>query len=203
MLVAMRRLPLLSSILLCAACGPQNPPSAPTGGGDEEAEPVETAGDDPGGDPGGGPGGGEASSVAQAFVDAHNSRRARHCADPLTWSDELAGVAQAWADELNRQGCAFEHSGNQYGENLAGGSAGLLDAEATVEMWYREVDQYDFPTGGFAMQTGHFTQVVWKDTRQVGCGVTTCGGMDTIVCNYQPSGNYQGQYQANVLPESC
>jgi uncharacterized protein YkwD len=201
----MMRLALLSSIFLGAACGPQSPPAAPGGAGEAtepeaiepeaiepEAEPTTEPTTEPAGD-----------DMAQAFVDAHNRRRARHCADPLAWSDELAAVAQAWADELARQGCAFEHSRTKYGENLAGGTAGVLDAEATVEMWYREVDQYDFAKGGFSMETGHFTQVVWKSTTQVGCGVVTCGGMDIIVCNYAPAGNYERQYKANVLPEGC
>jgi uncharacterized protein YkwD len=179
-------------ILLCAACGPQSPPVAPSGGGEGGDEPAA----------------GTSSAVtaeqAQGFLEAHNSRRAKHCAEPLTWSDELAASAQAWSDELTRQSCAFEHSNNpDVGESLAGGDPGALDPEKTVQMWYGEVDQYDFEAGVFTMETGHFTQVVWKGTKEVGCGVTTCGDMDIIVCHYAPSGNYEGQYQENVVPEGC
>jgi uncharacterized protein YkwD len=143
------------------------------------------------------------SSEAQALVDAHNRVRAKHCAGPLTWSSKLAQVAQRWASTLRDKGCKFGHSGGSYGENLAAGSAGLLDPEAVVKMWYDEVAQYKFPDGGFSMQTGHFTQVVWRGTTQVGCGKTQCRGMDIWVCEYDPAGNWEGQYRENVLPARC
>jgi pathogenesis-related protein 1 len=144
-----------------------------------------------------------AKTIAQRFVDAHDRVRAKHCAPPLTWSPKLAAVAQKWADSLRDQGCKFGHSGGQYGENLAAGTAGLLDPEATVKMWYDEIAKYKFPDGGFSMETGHFTQVVWRGTKQVGCGHSTCNGNDIWVCNYDPAGNWDGQYRENVLPLGC
>jgi uncharacterized protein YkwD len=149
------------------------------------------------------PMGGGASTIAQRFVAAHNAVRAKHCAGPLTWSPKLAAVAQKWADTLRDKGCAFGHSGGQYGENLAAGTEGVLDPEATVKMWYDEIAKYRFPDGGFSMETGHFTQVIWRGTTQVGCGHAQCKGNDIWVCNYDPAGNWDGQYRENVLPASC
>ena len=140
---------------------------------------------------------------AQAFVDAHNRVRAEHCAKPLVWSDKLAQIAQRWANALRDKGCAFGHSGGSTGENLAAGTTGTLDAESVVKMWYDEVASYKFPNGGFSMQTGHFTQVVWRGTQRVGCGRSRCKGMDIFVCEYDPPGNWEGQYRENVLPKSC
>jgi uncharacterized protein YkwD len=142
-------------------------------------------------------------TIAERFVAAHNAVRAKHCAAPLTWSPKLAAVAQKWADTLRDKGCAFGHSGGQYGENLAAGTEGVLDPEATVKMWYDEIAKYRFPDGGFSMETGHFTQVVWRGTTQVGCGHSQCKGNDIWVCNYDPAGNWDGQYRENVLPASC
>jgi uncharacterized protein YkwD len=147
--------------------------------------------------------GGGAKAIAQRFVDAHNAVRAKHCAGPLTWSPKLAAVAQKWADTLRDKGCAFGHSGGQYGENLAAGTEGVLDPEATVKMWYDEIAKYKFPNGGFSMETGHFTQVIWRGTTQVGCGHSQCKGNDIWVCNYDPAGNWDGQYRENVLPRGC
>jgi uncharacterized protein YkwD len=144
-----------------------------------------------------------ATSEAQQLVDAHNKVRALHCAAPLSWSPKLAQVAQAWANTLRDKGCAFGHSGGQYGENLAAGTTGAMGPEAVVQMWYEEVKDYKFPDGGFSMQTGHFTQVVWRGTTQVGCGHSQCKGNDIWVCNYDPAGNWDGQYRENVLPASC
>lgn len=144
------------------------------------------------------------STVAQAWVAAHNKVRAAHCAPPLTWSPKLEAIAQKWADTLKAKGCTFGHSGDQkYGENLAAGTSGALDPESTVAMWYDEIKLYKFPAGGFSMKTGHFTQVVWTTTSSVGCGKVTCNGNDIYVCNYDPPGNWEGQYKEHVLPTSC
>jgi uncharacterized protein YkwD len=143
------------------------------------------------------------SDVYEAILAAHNQHRADHCAPALTWSDELAAVAQAWADQLRDAGCAFEHSSTPYGENLAAGTTGSLSPGDVIAMWYDEIADYDFKKGGFSMSTGHFTQVVWKDTTRLGCGVAQCSGMDIWVCNYDPPGNVERGYSKNVLPTSC
>ena len=197
-----------------AACGPmyqqpggQPPPPPPSGadpwqgppggGADTTPAPVATPASSPP------PATQPAGSIAQRFVVAHNKVRAQHCAAPLTWSPKLAAAAQKWADSLRDQGCKFGHSGGQYGENLAAGTAGVLDPEATVAMWYDEIKQYRFPDGGFSMQTGHFTQLVWRGTKQVGCGHTQCKGNDIWVCEYDPPGNWDGEYRTNVLAKGC
>jgi uncharacterized protein YkwD len=140
---------------------------------------------------------------AQRLIAAHNKVRAQHCAPPLTWSAKLAQVAQQWANNLRDQGCKFGHSGGQYGENLAAGTTGAMDPEAVVAMWYDEIKGYSFKQPGFSMQTGHFTQVVWRSTTQVGCGVAQCKGNDIWVCNYDPPGNWEGQYPQQVLAAGC
>lgn len=145
-----------------------------------------------------------ADPFARAFLEAHNAARAKNCAPPLTWSPKIAQVAQAWANHLEAKGCVFGHSGNEkYGENLGAGSIGALDPRSTVDMWYDEIKLYKFPDGGFSMRTGHFTQLVWQDTRQVGCGHVQCKGNDIFVCNYDPPGNWEGQYRQEVLSPSC
>ncbi|MBC7974192.1 MAG: hypothetical protein H7138_04350, partial [Myxococcales bacterium] len=143
------------------------------------------------------------SGDADAFLTAHNAARAKHCAAPLIWSPKLAQIAQQWANALRDKGCQFGHSGGSTGENLAAGTSGTLDPEAVVKMWYDEVSLYKFPNGGFSMKTGHFTQVVWRGTTQVGCGRSQCNGMDIWVCEYDPPGNWEGQYRENVKPTGC
>ncbi len=193
--------------LSSVACGPMAPeaqapqPEANPGAGAEipGIEPgslEEPAGSPPGAAPAGVP------ADMQSLLAAHNDSRAEHCAPPLTWSAELAATAQDWANQL-ATGCTFEHKpNNRFGENLAGGSPGMLDGRAVTAMWYDEVAKYRFPDGGFSMETGHFTQVVWKGTTQIGCAKATCS-MDLWVCEYDAPGNMQGAYRANVLPTSC
>ena len=140
---------------------------------------------------------------ADAVVDAHTQVRARHCAPPVAWSAKLAAVAQRWADHLRDGGCLFEHSRTDYGENLAAGTDGALDADGVVGMWYGEISKYDFRRGGFSMETGHFTQVVWRATTKIGCGTSQCNGMTIWVCNYDPAGNVEGEYRDNVEAAGC
>jgi uncharacterized protein YkwD len=200
-------------LVMLAACGPMSPQQPPTEPlpvsrpverAPAPAKPENAGKPKPENAAKPAPKGGALGTVAQQFVDAHNAYRAKHCAAPLTWSKKLADVAQKWANTLRDKGCVFGHSpGAKYGENLAAGTQGALDPTTTVGMWYDEIKLYKFPSGGFSMETGHFTQVVWRSTTQVGCGHVTCKGNDIYVCNYDPPGNWEGRYRDEVLPASC
>jgi len=198
------RLALLALLAPCAlACGGSSPDPVSPPVSDPVADPVSDPVADPASDPVADPvpapdAAPSLPAFAQTLLDEHNRHRASHCAPPLAWSDELAATAQRWADR-----CEFEHSSHGYGENLAMGTASSLDAARTVELWYREVDDYDFARPGFSGTTGHFTQLVWKASTKLGCGSATCGGMTLWVCNYDPAGNELRAFEANVLPTSC
>lgn len=137
---------------------------------------------------------------ARKFVDAHNAIRAVvqkpegyssawTPVPPLTWSDEVASTAQAWAEHLrDTRKCGLLHSGARYGENLAAGRK--VDAVLAVRMWAGEVDKYSYsPKYVFDTRTGHYTQVVWRKTTHIGCGRATCGRNAVVVCRYSPAGN--------------
>ncbi|CAI1510715.1 hypothetical protein SEUBUCD646_0J01320 [Saccharomyces eubayanus] len=138
------------------------------------------------------------SDFASSVLAEHNKKRALQKDTPaLTWSDTLATYAQDYADNYDCSG-TLTHSGGSYGENLALG----YDGPGAVDAWYNEISDYDFSNPGFSGNTGHFTQVVWKSTTQVGCGIKTCGGAwgDYVICSYNPAGNYEGEYAENVEP---
>jgi pathogenesis-related protein 1 len=40
---------------------------------------------------------------------------------------------------------------------------------------------------------GHYTQIVWRNTKAVGCAVGGKGAREVWVCDYDPPGNYVGQ----------
>lgn len=49
--------------------------------------------------------------------------------------------------------------------------------------------------------SGHFTQVVWKDSKEFGIGkAITRDGKVIIVGQYKPAGNLMGAFQENVFP---
>jgi uncharacterized protein YkwD len=132
-------------------------------------------------------------SEPQTLLNAHNAYRARHCTPPLSWSNEVAATAQVWANR-----CVFDHDHNsEFGENLAWGQQ--LSAAESVKLWYEEISQYNYASPGFG-PAGHFTQVLWRGSRQLGCAKATCHGDVFWVCRYSPAGNYEGEFAANVAP---
>ncbi|CAI4046507.1 hypothetical protein SUVZ_11G2250 [Saccharomyces uvarum] len=138
------------------------------------------------------------SDFATSMVNEHNTKRALHKdTGSLTWSDTLATYAQNYADSYDCSG-TLTHSGGAYGENLALG----YGTTASVDAWYNEISSYDYSNPGFTEDAGHFTQVVWKGTSQVGCGLKSCGGQwgDYVICSYQNPGNYIGEFADNVMP---
>ena len=154
---------------------------------------------------GGSGGGGGLSAEAEAALNAHNGHRAKHCVPNLTWSAQLAAGAQDWANACTGNGKGgFGHSDAKgaYGENLAWG--GGLSGPDSVDMWYGEIDSYDFNAPSWNTSVAHFTQVVWRNSAQVGCGANSCGGKILWVCRYAPPGNFNvgnpGELGKNVPP---
>jgi pathogenesis-related protein 1 len=138
--------------------------------------------------------------VQQALA-AHNRARAEAGATPLMWSKDLAVYAQEWADHLASTSRRMEHrphSGKwkqEYGENLFMGTAGYYGFSDAVALWHKEESAYHGQAIDIATINayGHYTQVVWKSTRRVGCAKVECEGNVIMVCNYDPPGNIVGQ----------
>uniref|UniRef100_A0A8C1J1S2 GLI pathogenesis-related 2 n=1 Tax=Cyprinus carpio TaxID=7962 RepID=A0A8C1J1S2_CYPCA len=141
------------------------------------------------------------------FLQTHNAYRKQHGAPPLTINKNLCRTAQAWADHLLSIR-TLKHSNKDYGENLyyAWSSATKkLTGHEAVESWYSEIKDYNFSRPGFSSKTGHFTQVVWKDTKELGFGLATDGNTTFVVGQYLPAGNITnaGYFEKNVLPEGA
>lgn len=139
----------------------------------------------------------------EQLLQLHNEKRRLHHVPPLTLSDKLNDVAQDYAKKISSMR-ALVHSGNGYGENLYRRSSYPptdIDASFPMNRWYQEVDNYDFENGDFSSKTGHFTQVVWKGSQQLGVGYVRKGGDVYVVANYYPPGNRMHQFQQNVFKE--
>ena len=90
----------------------------------------------------------------------------------------------------------------KYGENIYWASGGNVTGASAVGAWYNEIKDYNFNgSGQFSPKTGHFTQVVWQQSRELGVGIaqSKSGGI-FIVANYDPAGNFIGEFNKNVLP---
>ncbi|WP_169810569.1 CAP family protein [Nocardia arthritidis] len=151
---------------------------------------------------GGGPAAGQ-SDYAQTGLTLHNKYRAKHGSPAMTLTQNLNTQAQKCA-QYYAQKRAIDHScpyKNGVGENLVGGQ-GSWDAVSFVQMgtqmWYDEIENYDFDNPGFSMSTGHFTQLVWKASTRLGIGYASEGGWTVVVGLYNPPGNVEGQFPQNV-----
>lgn len=131
----------------------------------------------------------------QVLLAAHNDARAAVGAPPLSWSGKVAATAETWAAELASRGCDLQHStGGPYGENLYWSSA-PSGAGAVVGSWTDEAQHYNARKNKCARGEvcGHYTQVVWADSTELGCAMASCGSAQVWVCNYDPPGNFVGQ----------
>jgi uncharacterized protein YkwD len=138
--------------------------------------------------------------MAKSILDVHNSERAAVGVPPLVWSDKLANDAKTWAEHLatlgdiNQQN-AHDPNRNGEGENVHLGNPAYRAITSVEEMfrgWVSEKDNYHGePTG----QTLHYTQMVGRDTKEVGCAIASPSGngkWDVLVCRYSPAGNSGG-----------
>lgn len=66
-------------------------------------------------------------------------------------------------------------------------------------MWYDEVKAYDYNKPGFSLETGHFTQVVWKNSTKLGFGFAKKDDYIVGVGLYAPPGNWLDDFKENVL----
>lgn len=145
---------------------------------------------------------------AAELLDAHNRERARFGADALAWNARLAREAQGWAQILAREG-RMRHASNDQrrgaGENLWMGRAGAYSAQFMVAAFVEEKRHFrsgTFPhisrTGNWR-DVGHYTQVVWPGSRELGCAVARNATDDFLVCRYWPAGNTYG-VEVHPLP---
>ncbi|XP_021853405.1 pathogenesis-related protein PRB1-3-like [Spinacia oleracea] len=136
-----------------------------------------------------------AQNLPQDYVDAHNTARATVGVGNIQWNTTLATYAQNYAN-TRISTCAMQHSGGPYGENLAAGSSATMTGTAAVNLWVGEKVNYDYYTNTCAPNKvcGHYTQVVWSTSGQLGCARVQCtSGWYFIICSYSARGNYIGQ----------
>ncbi|KAL3313008.1 hypothetical protein Ciccas_008395 [Cichlidogyrus casuarinus] len=135
-------------------------------------------------------------------MDEHNRLRQLHGCPPIKLSNELAKQAQNYANELASKGTLSHSAADDYGENLATrystGDVELTGKQATL-MWYSEIKDYQFGQEN-QLNCGHFSQVVWKCTKEAGFGIALSpdGKKITVVGQYRPPGNYNNEWNANV-----
>ncbi|XP_047974839.1 pathogenesis-related protein 1C-like [Salvia hispanica] len=131
---------------------------------------------------------GQNSTETQGFLDAHNLARAEVGVQPLVWNDTVADYAVSYANN-----CTLEKSGGPYGENLATGE-GQFTGEDAVSIWVSEGQNYSSSSNTCnGVSCEQYTQVVWRDSTQLGCALLECSNLIFAICCYYPPGNIAGQ----------
>ncbi|MES2098075.1 MAG: CAP domain-containing protein [Pseudomonadota bacterium] len=140
--------------------------------------------------------------LKQVMLARHNGARRAVGVPPLVWNDGLAADALGYARELARTR-RFEHSKQpdgpaHQGENLFTGTREAYSYAEMIQFWIDEKKWFvnnpapDVSTTGRGEDVGHYTQMIWRTTTQVGCAVASNDRDDYLVCRYWPTGNVIG-----------
>ncbi|XP_069092889.1 cysteine-rich venom protein-like [Pleurodeles waltl] len=141
--------------------------------------------------------------VRQEIIDKHNElrRRVKPTASnmrKLEWNKEATVNAIKWTKK-----CAFEHSTpseraistSGCGENIFSSNR-ATNWTTAIMSWHKEVEKFTYGTlTGPWYAVGHYTQVVWATSNQIGCAAGACEKGYYLVCQYCPAGNYAGQIE--------
>ncbi len=124
----------------------------------------------------------------------------------MQWDPDLAAHAMtytAMCKDTDAPTGLVDHSTLAYRTNAAGysqigenvfGSGGTASAQQAVDVWASEKANFTYP-GGCSGSCGHYTQLVWRTSVNLGCANVTCPGLaygGTILCMYGPAGNDGG-----------
>ncbi|KAJ5816039.1 Allergen V5/Tpx-1-related protein [Penicillium robsamsonii] len=163
---------------------------------------------------------GAGSSYQESVLYYHNIHRSDHSVPALTWSTDLEEAANTVASSCSYgHDTSVESASGAYGQNIAYGydKADVGKKIISDMMYTNEAPEFAGLYGqsspdmtNFAAW-GHFSQIVWKSTTQVGCATVSCDDLENVggaapytVCNYGSPGNVAGAYAENVLkPKSA
>ncbi len=136
-----------------------------------------------------------------------NEYRRRHGAPELKLNPGLCETSKKFAEDVAQHNQIFHSAGlwsdKPIGECMAIMIGKELTGKEMVDIWYDEKDNFDFKKPDYKENSGYFSQMVWKGSKEVGIGVAEGPENKWVgIANFYPAGNSLGQYQENVLPET-
>lgn len=150
-----------------------------------------------------------AALLRAVMLEAHNGERTSLGLPLLEWDDALASDAAHYADDMARTGL-FRHSARASraipsGENLWMGPRRLYGYQVMVGSFLDEKQLTriegklpDLSRTGRWRDVGHYTQMIWRGTKKVGCALGEGRDADFLVCRYFPAGNAFGKGPLDV-----
>jgi uncharacterized protein YkwD len=130
-----------------------------------------------------------------SFIAEHQKWRAEVNSEPLKWNTDIQKKAEDYALKLAKLG-RLKHSESGLGENLYWFSGQTFEPADATDAWGSEKSMYQpgtkISTSNY-QDFGHYTQMIWHKTTEVGCGVAQSPHGTFVVCQYNPPGNFIGE----------
>lgn len=147
----------------------------------------------------------KSSDFENEALQVHNEYRREHGVPPLVLNKDITKISQKWAEELAKNDEMSYSSNQTYGESVYCGWTAdpntKIKARDCVDKWYSEINDFSFGREPEQLKCGHFTQLVWRSTKEIGVGsARSKSGKLYVVANYFPPGNYSGKFSDNVTP---
>ena len=130
----------------------------------------------------------------------HNKFRRKHNSHELKINDDLNEEAQNYAKKLLSNDDKNYFYKNFYKDSFIGENIMLseMDSVEAINEWYSEIQFYDFNQNTFQKNAAHFTQLIWKETKEIGIGFCKNDKKYCLVVLYYPAGNVFGEFSKNV-----
>ena len=144
-------------------------------------------------------------TIRENILIKHNYYRKRHQVGDLVRNSDIEKIAQQHSEYLASIG-VLKKSRNNYKGYALGENLYICPGCTTVtgiddsKTWYEVYFLYKYDSPGYSSETDHFTQLVWKDSRDLGCGASCQKSICIITCNYYPAWNYLDQFISNDFP---
>ena len=151
-------------------------------------------------------------SKKEELLVLHNMMRFKFQADLLTASPEIEKIAQKATDYIVEKESKNEnykipqntYKGENLGINIYRGNENDDLALNTLKAWGEGANSPKkyFLNPKYDPNIEHFTQIIWKSTKLLGCGIT-CDKKNicVVLCNYYPAGNVLDEFESNISPE--
>ena len=136
----------------------------------------------------------------------HNELRNIYGVEPLNLNNELCELAKKYAEECaeteSLDHIPYLYKGNIIGENTIETNDENKDIRDMIQKWFGERCYYDKDKNQshkFNNKASHFYQIIWKETKEVGFGLSQSQNKKTyFVAFYFPAGNIFNKFKENL-----
>ena len=143
----------------------------------------------------------EPKNYEEICLEIHNQKRDLHDSPHLEINEQLCDLAKKCAVKLskNENNINYIYKDVFLGQNIYIYRGENFRIGNIINEWYKEIYNYRENLNKFQKNTSHFTQMIWKETKEIGFGLKEKGDTFYIVVFYYPPGNTFGEFKNNIL----